>query len=49
MASIAVFVVGGFVGGAIAWFARGVIGRTVQLEDEVVDRRVEAQLSDKWQ
>jgi hypothetical protein len=49
MASIAVFVVGGFVGGAIAWFIRGVKA-DVQIEDELGDHRVRAQqLSDKWQ
>ena len=40
--SIAVFVVGAFVGGAMAWFARGVIA-DVQAEDEAIRRRVQAQ------
>ena len=40
--SIAVFVVGAFLGGCAAWFIRGVIA-DVQREDEVVDRRVRAQ------
>jgi hypothetical protein len=45
--SIAV-VVSAFVGGSIAWFARGVIA-DVQREDEVVDRMmIRARLSDKW-
>jgi hypothetical protein len=39
--SSAVFIVGGFVGGGAAWFARGVIA-DVQAEDEVIRRRVQA-------
>jgi hypothetical protein len=45
--SIAI-VVGAFIGGSIAWFARGMIA-DVQREDELADHRVQAQhISDKW-
>jgi hypothetical protein len=39
---IAVFVVGAFLGGCIAWFIRSVIA-DVQREDEEIDRRVWSQ------
>ena len=40
--SIAVFVVGAFLGGCIGWFIRSVIA-DVQREDEEIDRRVRSQ------
>ena len=45
--SIAVFVVGAFVGGTAARFARGVIA-DVQRDDEEVDRRVRAEQVRDW-
>jgi hypothetical protein len=43
--SSAIFVVGAFVGGCVAWFIRSVIA-DVRREDEAMDRRARAQLND---